>query len=204
MPRPPHRPVRRGPAAAAVAVSPARHDQAAHLFTAPASRFGRAAASHWACRVVGIVEIQSGRNVRRPGRLVPGKSDRPVTDQDQLSSGGDLSPGRLSGSPVDSSTHRAFGRPDGVVGSFVGPGHRCAQGEFTPTNQSPGPVLAEAFGQAQAAHDHDDTIGCPTMRHVIPAPQRRRPPRPRRRHPLRTASSGYATSSSAAGCPTSR
>ena len=84
-----------------------------------------------------------------------------MTDQDQLSSGGDLSPRPVSRPPVDPSTHRAFGRPDGVVGSFGGPGHHCAQGEFTPTNQSPGPVLAEAFGQAQAADDQDDTIGQP-------------------------------------------
>ena len=84
-----------------------------------------------------------------------------MTDQDQLSSGGDLSPGPVSRPPVDPSTHRAFGRPDGVVESFGAPGQHCAEGEFTPTNQSPGPVLAEAFGQAQAADDQDDTIGQP-------------------------------------------
>ncbi|MGX9788864.1 S1C family serine protease [Mycobacterium sp. MMS18-G62] len=64
-----------------------------------------------------------------------------MTNQDQPS-GGNPRP------PVDPSTHRAFGRPDGVDGSFSGPDERRDQGEYTPTNQAPEPVLAEAFGPA--------------------------------------------------------
>jgi serine protease Do len=69
-----------------------------------------------------------------------------VTKQDQPS--GDRP---VSRPPVDPSTHRAFGRPDGVSGSFMGPDHHRDQGEYTPTNQAPEPVLAEAFGPALAA-----------------------------------------------------
>jgi S1-C subfamily serine protease len=68
-----------------------------------------------------------------------------VTKQDRPS-GGPASP-----SPVDPSTHRAFGRPDGVSGSFMGPDDHRDQGEYTPKNQPPEPVLAEAFGPALAA-----------------------------------------------------
>lgn len=68
-----------------------------------------------------------------------------MTKQDRPS-GGSASP-----SPVDPSTHRAFGRPDGVSGSFMGPDDHRDQGEYTPKNQPPEPVLAEAFGPALAA-----------------------------------------------------
>jgi S1-C subfamily serine protease len=49
---------------------------------------------------------------------------------------------------VDSSTQRAFGRPDGVSGAFLAADDHRDQGEYTPTNQSPAPVLAEAFASA--------------------------------------------------------
>jgi S1-C subfamily serine protease len=96
-------------------------------------------ASHLAHQVAGRVDVQFSCGKRRTGRA-PGKSDTPVTKQDQLS--GDRP---VSRPPVDPSTQRAFGRPDGVSGAFMGP-DRPDQGEYTPTNQAPAPVLAEAFG----------------------------------------------------------
>ncbi|HKP41040.1 S1C family serine protease [Mycobacterium sp.] len=83
-----------------------------------------------------------------------------MTNEDQPS-GGDLSPRPVSRPPVDPSTHRAFGRPDGVDGSFMGPDQRSDQDEYTPTNQAPQPVLAEAFGPALAADSREEVTGQP-------------------------------------------
>ncbi|KUI26172.1 serine protease [Mycobacterium sp. IS-1496] len=58
-------------------------------------------------------------------------------------------------SPVDPATQRAFGRPDGVQGAFAAPERRRDQGEYTPTNQSPGPVLDDVFGHPAADDDSD-------------------------------------------------
>lgn len=58
-----------------------------------------------------------------------------------------LEPRPLSRPPVDPAAKRAFGRPAGVDGSFTGTDHGRDQGEFTPKNQPPDPVLAEAFGR---------------------------------------------------------
>jgi hypothetical protein len=86
-----------------------------------------------------------------------------VTELDQPS--GDRP---VSRSPVDPSTQRAFGRPDGVSGSFTGPDHHRDQGEYTPTNQRPEPVLVEAFGPGlgPGSDDADDDAterpGCPS------------------------------------------
>ncbi|OBF48824.1 S1C family serine protease [Mycolicibacterium monacense] len=48
---------------------------------------------------------------------------------------------------VDPATQRAFGRPDGIEGAFASPDRRHDQGEYTPTNQPPGPLLDNVFGQ---------------------------------------------------------
>ncbi|ORV41674.1 S1C family serine protease [Mycolicibacterium doricum] len=58
-------------------------------------------------------------------------------------------------SAVDPVTQRAFGRPDGVPGAFAAPDRRHHQGEYTPTDQSPGPVLDEVFGHPKAHADAD-------------------------------------------------
>ncbi len=70
-----------------------------------------------------------------------------MTKQDQTS-GGNLSPRSVSRPTVDTSTQRAFGRPDGVSGAFLDPDDHRDQGDYTPTNQAPEPVLAAAFGPA--------------------------------------------------------
>ncbi|OBF89655.1 serine protease [Mycobacterium sp. 852002-51152_SCH6134967] len=64
-----------------------------------------------------------------------------------------LEPRPVSRPPVDPAAQRAFGRPDGVEGSFVGLDKYRDQGEFTPTNQPPDPVLAEAFGKPHPGGD---------------------------------------------------
>ena len=58
-----------------------------------------------------------------------------------------LEPRPISRPPVDPASQRAFGRPKGVQGSFEGLDKVRDQGEFTPTNRAPDPVLAEAFGR---------------------------------------------------------
>jgi S1-C subfamily serine protease len=61
-----------------------------------------------------------------------------------------LEPRPVSRPPVDPASRRAFGRPDGVNGSFVGLDRYRDQGEYTPKDQAPDPVLAEAFGRPYA------------------------------------------------------
>ena len=64
-----------------------------------------------------------------------------------------LEPRPVSRPPVDPASRRAFGRPDGVDGSFVGPERYRDQAEYTPKDQAPDRVLAEAFGRPYAGGD---------------------------------------------------
>jgi S1-C subfamily serine protease len=75
---------------------------------------------------------------------------------DQGNDGGDnggnrLAPRPLSRPPVDPASRQAFGRPDGLQGSFVAervrPQKYRDQGEFSPHDQSRDPVLQEAFSR---------------------------------------------------------
>jgi S1-C subfamily serine protease len=92
-----------------------------------------------------------------------------VTEQDQPS-GGNMSPRPVSRPPVDPSTQRAFGRPDGVSGAFTGPDHHRDQGDYTPTNQSPQPVLAQAFGPGLAPDSEVTATEPPSYPMADPAP----------------------------------
>jgi S1-C subfamily serine protease len=92
-----------------------------------------------------------------------------VTEQDQPI-GGNMSPRPVSRPPVDPSTQRAFGRPDGVSGAFTGPDQHRDQGEYTPTNQAPEPVLAEAFGPGLAPDSEVEAAEPPSYPMVDPAP----------------------------------
>jgi S1-C subfamily serine protease len=62
-----------------------------------------------------------------------------------------LAPRPVSRPPVDAASRQAFGRPDGVQGSFVAdrvrPSKYRGSGEFTPHTQPADPVLTEAFGR---------------------------------------------------------
>ena len=62
-----------------------------------------------------------------------------------------LAPRPVSRPPVDSASRQAFGRPQGVQGSFVAervrPPKYRDQREFVPYDQPPDPVLKEAFGR---------------------------------------------------------
>ncbi|WP_137145509.1 S1C family serine protease [Mycolicibacterium sp. CR10] len=64
-----------------------------------------------------------------------------------------LEPRPVSRPPVDPAATRAFGRPSGVDGSFMGAGQYRNQGEYTPKDQAPDPVLAEAFGRSHPGGD---------------------------------------------------
>ncbi len=57
-----------------------------------------------------------------------------------------MEPRPASPPPVDPAQTRAFGRPDGVTGSFLGSREQRDRGAYEPTDQPPGPVLATAFG----------------------------------------------------------
>ncbi|MDY6996348.1 MAG: trypsin-like peptidase domain-containing protein, partial [Actinomycetota bacterium] len=61
-----------------------------------------------------------------------------------------LEPRPVSRPPVDPAAQRAFGRPAGVEGSFLDAESHADQGEYTPRDQAPDPVLAEAFGRPDA------------------------------------------------------
>ena len=64
-----------------------------------------------------------------------------------------LEPRPVSRPPVDPASRQAFGRPDGVSGSFLGLDKYRDQGEYTPKEQPPDQVLAEAFGRPYAGGD---------------------------------------------------
>jgi len=70
-----------------------------------------------------------------------------VTNQDQSGTSPRLAPRPVSRPPVDPAATRAFGRPEGFSGSFLETDKQRDQGEYTPKNQPPDPVLAEAFGR---------------------------------------------------------
>ncbi|MDQ2636671.1 MAG: trypsin-like peptidase domain-containing protein [Actinomycetota bacterium] len=70
---------------------------------------------------------------------------------DERQPGGDASAPRAIRRPtVDAATQRAFGRPEDADRE---------QGEYTPTNQEPGPVLAAAFGSPPDPDDTDPGAG---------------------------------------------
>jgi S1-C subfamily serine protease len=68
-----------------------------------------------------------------------------------------LAPRPVSRPPVDPDARRAFGRPDGVDGSFVADEMRPKQyrdeGDYTPADKPSDPVLAEAFGRPYPGGD---------------------------------------------------
>ena len=64
-----------------------------------------------------------------------------------------LEPRPVSRPPVDPAAQRAFGRPAGGGGWFLGAEQHIDQGEYTPKDQAPDPVLAEAFGRPHAGVD---------------------------------------------------
>jgi S1-C subfamily serine protease len=105
-----------------------------------------------------------------------------VTDRDQP--GGDhLSPRPVSRPAVDASTQRAFGRPEGVDSSFMGSDGRD-QGEYTPTDQPPQAVLAQAFGptlepDSQPDDEPADPLPAPSPTEMAPGPAAPPPPVPR-------------------------
>ncbi|WP_029115951.1 S1C family serine protease [Mycobacterium sp. URHB0044] len=69
-----------------------------------------------------------------------------MTNQDQSGNGNRLAPRPVSRPPVDPAASRAFGRPDGFQGSFLGADKHRDQGAYTPVDLAPDPVLADAFG----------------------------------------------------------
>ncbi len=64
-----------------------------------------------------------------------------------------LAPRPISRPPVDQASSRAFGRPAGFAGSFLGAGKHRDQGEYTPRDAPPDPVLQEAFGRPHPGGD---------------------------------------------------
>jgi S1-C subfamily serine protease len=64
-----------------------------------------------------------------------------------------LAPRPISRPPVDPASSRAFGRPEGFDGSFLDAKKHADQGEFTPRNAPPDPVLAEAFARPNDSAD---------------------------------------------------
>ena len=71
-----------------------------------------------------------------------------MTNDDQSANRPRLEARPVTRPPVDPAATRAFGRPDGFKGAFLGRDQWSDQGDYAPTNQPPGPVLAEAFGQS--------------------------------------------------------
>src|SRR6476646_1434082 len=100
----------------------------------------------------GRVDANDVRRTPTSRAGAPVEGDERVTNLDQ--SGRErLEPRPVSRPPVDPASRRAFGRPDGVNGSFVGLERYRDQGEYTPKDQAPDQVLAEAFGRPYAGGD---------------------------------------------------
>jgi S1-C subfamily serine protease len=76
-----------------------------------------------------------------------------VSNQDQSGNNNRLAPRPVSRPPVDPAATRAFGRPEGFSGSFLGTDAVRDQGDYTPTEQAPDPVLAQAFGPQNGSGD---------------------------------------------------
>ncbi|CAJ1495277.1 trypsin-like peptidase domain-containing protein [[Mycobacterium] kokjensenii] len=74
-----------------------------------------------------------------------------MSSNNENAGGNRLAPRPVYRPPVDSAAQKTFGRPDGVPGSFipaeVRPKHYREQGEFSPRDLPPDPVLKEAFGR---------------------------------------------------------
>ncbi len=81
------------------------------------------------------------------------ESDARVTNQDPSGDRPRLAPRPVSRPPVDPAAQRAFGRPAGFDGSFLAADKYQDQGEYTPKDQAPDPVLAEAFGRPHPGVD---------------------------------------------------
>jgi S1-C subfamily serine protease len=80
------------------------------------------------------------------------RSEEDDVSSDQDNNGAPrLAPRPVSRPPVDAASSQAFGRPDGVQGSFVAERVRPSKyrdaGEFAPHTQPADPVLTEAFGR---------------------------------------------------------
>jgi S1-C subfamily serine protease len=72
------------------------------------------------------------------------------SNQDNSNGGPRLTPRPISRPAVDTASQRAFGRPEGFGGSFLGSEKTGDRGDYTPRNAAPDPVLAEAFGRPHA------------------------------------------------------
>ena len=72
-----------------------------------------------------------------------------MTDQDPMTPR--MRPRPVSRPPVDPAATRAFGRPAGFTGSFGGASRATGDAEFTPSQRSSDPVLAEAFSRPGGA-----------------------------------------------------
>jgi S1-C subfamily serine protease len=75
------------------------------------------------------------------------------SNQDNAEGTQRLAPRPISRPPVDPASRQAFGRPEGFDGSFLGAEKLGDQGEFTPRDAPPDPVLAEAFGRPHPGGD---------------------------------------------------
>ncbi|MBV8964585.1 MAG: trypsin-like peptidase domain-containing protein, partial [Mycobacteriaceae bacterium] len=64
-----------------------------------------------------------------------------------------LAPRPISRPPVDAAASRAFGRPQGFEGSFLGSDKHRGQGEYAPRDAPPDPVLEEAFGRPPSVRE---------------------------------------------------
>src|SRR6478752_5653129 len=94
----------------------------------------------------GRVDANDVRRTPTSRAGAPVEGDERVTNLDQ--SGRErLEPRPVSRPPVDPAARGAFGRPEGVDGSFVGLDRYRNPAEYTPKDTTPDPVLAEAFGR---------------------------------------------------------
>ena len=93
-----------------------------------------------------------------------------MTNDDRSGTATRMVPRPVDRPPVDPANTVAFGRPDGFEGSFLGSHQTREQGAYTPTNQPPDRVLAEAFGRHEAYEVPDEGPADVTIPEPPPAP----------------------------------
>jgi S1-C subfamily serine protease len=86
-----------------------------------------------------------GKKDKSEGMRPAGAGDDPPGADGNVSTR--LAPRPIARPAVDPASRQAFGRPAGFNGSFLGADKHRDQGDFTPRDAPPDPVLAEAFGR---------------------------------------------------------
>ena len=86
-----------------------------------------------------------------------------MTTQDPSAANSRLAPRPVSRPPVEPAERRAYGRPEGFAGSIVATDRPHGDAEFVPTDSTPDPEVAKAFGR----HRTGETLQRPPVADAV-------------------------------------